>query len=105
MMSPCGVDCSTCRIFQKECNGCFEIQGKAFWTEFIDDDICAIYDCAVNEKKLKHCGSCGELPCRHYFDLADPSYPEEKHIEDTNRRAVLLKELYEQEKKEKKGSK
>lgn len=108
MMSPCGVECSICKLYPAECAGCSAIQGKAFWTAYVSEDVCSIYDCVVNEKKLKHCGSCSELPCRRYFDTRDPSYPEEEHIADTNRRAALLKELNEKEikteiKEEKKG--
>ncbi|MBZ3935589.1 DUF3795 domain-containing protein [Methanimicrococcus blatticola] len=47
--------------------------------------ICAIYDCAVNDKSLKHCGGCEELPCHRYFDNMDPAYTKEEHIADTNR--------------------
>lgn len=34
MISPCGVDCSICDYYKKDCGGCFAIQGKVFWTEY-----------------------------------------------------------------------
>ncbi len=96
-MSPCGVDCGACEYYPNDCGGCFAIKGKVFWTEFVGADICPIYDCAVNDKELKHCGGCNELPCRRYFDNADPAYTEEEHIADTNRRVILLKKIHEGE--------
>lgn len=96
-MSPCGADCSICDYYPKECADCFEIEGKIFWAEFVGADICPIYDCAVNDRALKHCGTCAELPCRRYLDNKDPAYTEEEHITETNRRAVLLKEQAEKE--------
>lgn len=97
MMSPCGVNCSDCAYYPDECGGCASIKGKVFWTAFVNQTACSIYECAVNEKQLTHCGGCAELPCARYFDTIDPASTEEEHIADTNRRVQLLKETARQE--------
>ncbi|MGL4670350.1 MAG: DUF3795 domain-containing protein [Methanobacteriaceae archaeon] len=64
--SCCGVVCSDCEWYPKSCLGCPSIQGKAFWTKYLNKDICDIYQCCINEKKYKDCGECKDLPCEKY---------------------------------------
>lgn len=69
------------------CDGKFfgTVEGKVFWAEYVGRTVCEKYECCVIQKKLAHCGKCGELPCRRY-DLDDPNLsPEEnKRIREEN---------------------
>ena len=58
---------------------------RVFWAEYVGRTVCEKYECCVIQKKLAHCGKCGELPCRRY-DLDDPNLsPEEnKRIREEN---------------------
>jgi len=91
MLSPCGVDCSTCKFLGDNCTGCREIEGRVYWAAYVNADICPLYQCSVNEKKLKHCGECNELPCHIYFDTQDPGMTKEEHEEGIRQRVAILK--------------
>ena len=84
-MSCCGVICSECEYYPGQCPGCQAVEGKVFWAEYVGRTVCEKYECCVIQKKLAHCGKCGELPCRRY-DLDDPNLsPEEnKRIREEN---------------------
>ena len=58
-LSVCGSDCSTCYCFGNLCAGCHTCSGKVFHVP--EGKACAIYDCTVNNKGLKHCGQRGAL--------------------------------------------
>jgi hypothetical protein len=75
MISPCGINCSECTVFGKDCNGCRDCNGIMFWA----DGICPIYECVIIKNKYKNCGECKELPCKIIYDCRDPSIPLEKH--------------------------
>lgn len=51
--SRCGILCSKCRF--TECKGCVNIPNP-FW------GTCPVKICC-EEKKIMHCGECGEFPC------------------------------------------
>lgn len=72
-------------IIRKIAAAVSQFKEKFFGRNIQVKKICAIYDCAVNDKSLKHCGGCEELPCHRYFDNMDPAYTKEEHIADTNR--------------------
>lgn len=72
VVSCCGVVCSACAYYPKECGGCTAIQGGVFWLEYTGGEVCPIYDCCVNGKRLPHCGRCAELPCSRY-EQEDPT--------------------------------
>lgn len=91
VMTVCGVDCSTCEIYGKECKGCDEIKGCVFWTSMIDTKVCPIYNCVVNEKKYKNCGECSSLPCDMYKSLKDPSLSDEEHKLGIEKRVANLR--------------
>jgi hypothetical protein len=75
------------------CAGCNAVEGKIFWTQFMNLDICPIYNCCKNEKQLSHCGLCEELPCELFFSTKDPSFPEEEHLQAIQDRVTMLKSL------------
>ena len=76
----CGAECSTCSFYKITCQGCASQAGKTFWAvEHMPDKICPLFDCAQNQKKIKNCGSCSELPCKMFTDLKDPSMSDEEH--------------------------
>ena len=100
-ISVCGIDCATacaeCNSIHEElknnpCKGCNAMEGKIFWTKFVNLDTCPIYSC-VKEKQLKHCGQCQQLPCNIYFDMKDPSMSDEKHQQSIKDRVEILKKL------------
>lgn len=78
IISCCGVICTDCEHYPKECKGCPDIKGKAYWLEYTGEDICDIYNCCVNEKKFLHCGNCKELPCG-YYESDDPTKSHEEN--------------------------
>ncbi|MBC2396246.1 DUF3795 domain-containing protein [Clostridium tetanomorphum] len=90
IISCCGVVCSECKFFLEDCEGCVGIKGKPFWLKYIDEDICNIYDCCINERKLEHCGKCMDLPCERYFK-DDPTKSPEENAEDRRRQLEQLK--------------
>lgn len=81
VISCCGVACSQCQYYPEDCKGCPTIKGKAFWLEYTNEEICSIYDCCVNQKKLSHCGKCDKLPCNRY-DGSDPTKTEKENNDD-----------------------
>lgn len=90
IISCCGVVCSECKSFSKECKGCPEIKGKVFWLEYTGEDICDIYDCCINEKGLGHCGKCGNLPCERY-SKTDPTKSPEENAADQRKQLEQLR--------------
>lgn len=72
IISCCGVICSECPYYSTDCKGCPTIRGQVFWLEYTGENICGIYDCCVNSKKLEHCGKCEKLPCDR-FNGSDPT--------------------------------
>lgn len=78
-MTLCGTYCEECDHFQNQCQGCESIQGKVYWAPYVGKEICPIYDCCINQRKLSHCGQCLDLPCHIYYDTQDPSLSKEEH--------------------------
>lgn len=81
VISCCGVVCSKCQYYPTECKGCPAIKGKAFWLEYTGQEICEIYECCINVKKLPHCGKCEKLPCDKY-NGSDPTKTTEENNND-----------------------
>jgi hypothetical protein len=75
------------------CSGCNAVEGKLFWTKYLNLDTCPIYNCCRNEKKLTHCGECAELPCQIYFATKDPMQSDEVHQKNIGERVAVLKGL------------
>lgn len=66
--SPCGAVCAECALFPASCAGCARIEGKVHWLQYTGEPVCAVYDCCVNIKKLKHCGNCPRSPLREIYE-------------------------------------
>ena len=77
----CGTDCGECKFLNDKCSGCNNVEGKPFWSEAYNRDICGLFDCCVNKKKLEHCGLCEDLPCEMFLSQRDPSLSD-KEFED-----------------------
>lgn len=90
MLSKCGINCSECYAYTKECAGCEEVSGKPFWTGHIGGGPCPVYKCC-GDKEYTNCGKCSQLPCKEWIDLKDPSLSDEEHMESINKRVKLLK--------------
>lgn len=90
IVSCCGVVCSECGYYPGECGGCPAVRGQVFWLEYTGGDVCEIYDCCVNQKKLEHCGRCGELPCFR-FEGNDPTKSVEENERDHQRQLEQLR--------------
>ncbi|NYB51546.1 MAG: DUF3795 domain-containing protein [Methanobacteriaceae archaeon] len=89
--SPCGLICEECQFFEENCPGCYKIKWKTFWAqEIMPERVCPIFDCAVNEKKYKNCGSCLELPCDIFNQLKDPNISDEEHKISISERVARL---------------
>jgi len=89
----CGCNCSDCPLFNKDCKGCYDIQGKPCWLTEVNLEVCDFYECAVINKKLKHCGECGQIPCDNFWANKNPDWTEEQHKKIVESRTILLKEL------------
>lgn len=53
--------------------------------------VCPMYDCSVNKKGFKDCGTCNELPCRIFLDMKDPNSTEEEHKKSIGERVERLR--------------
>ena len=100
-ISVCGIDCggaciecnsSNPELKESPCMGCNSMEGKIFWTKYINLDVCPIYSCA-KQKQFNHCGKCQHLPCEIYFKIKDPNISEEQHQNSINERVAVLKTL------------
>ena len=87
----CGLDCGDCEHLGTRCEGCANEKGRPFWTSVIGIDICPLYDCCINKKKLEHCGLCPELPCEIFLTLKDPALSEEEFDQSLQERQDALK--------------
>ncbi len=91
LLSVCGCECSKCDYFhKKECPGCNQIQGKVWWTGYVNASCCPIYDC-VKANRIDNCGLCPELPCTSWYDLKDPNLTDEQHNQSIVERVERLK--------------
>ena len=89
MTCVCGAICEGCGHFA-ECGGCDQKQGRVFWTQYIQAEVCPIYQC-VKEQGLEDCGQCSKLPCEIWMELKDPALSEEAHQRSIRERADRLK--------------
>jgi hypothetical protein len=92
MISVCGVNCEGCPHLNNGCIGCDVLEGKVYWTQYIDTDVCPLYKC-VKEKGYQNCGDCSQIPCELWFSLKDPSWSEEEHQKSIQDRLSVLKGL------------
>lgn len=92
MLSPCGVKCDECKEYNRTCQGCRAIAGEVFWAQYVNQTICPIYDCCINQKRHADCGKCEKLPCQIYYDTQDPSITLEEHEAGINLRVSLLRD-------------
>ncbi|RGU92523.1 DUF3795 domain-containing protein [Clostridium sp. AF15-17LB] len=90
IISCCGVICSECQYFPKECSGCPTVRGHVFWLEYTGEEVCEIYKCCVNEKNLAHCGECEMLPCDNY-NGSDPTKTKEENENDFIKQLAQLR--------------
>jgi hypothetical protein len=94
----CGLWCDDCDHFEKDCQGCTEAGGCAFWTQYVDVDSCPVYTCCVQERGLPHCGYCEELPCERHTRFSDPDVSsKEREIELKQQVEELLRRKRETE--------
>lgn len=69
---PCGSYCDNCLCLKrKECAGCVETNGKPFYIDQTEKDVCPVWECAI-ERKVEHCGMCSDFPCDMYLDWYCP---------------------------------
>lgn len=94
VISCCGCVCSDCPQYPEHCAGCPNVEGKAYWLAYTDEEVCGIYNCCVKDKKYAHCGNCKELPCIHY-DGEDPTKSKEENLADHIKQLEQLKKLRE----------
>ncbi len=92
LAAACGLYCGPCQYLGNKCNGCGHEKGNPFWTSHAKVEICPLYDCCVNRKKLEHCGLCPELPCTMFKEFHDPSLsPEEAKKSVLARQSELMR--------------
>lgn len=54
-------------------------------------EVCPLHDCCHNQKKLEHCGVCGDLPCSKFLELRDPNMSDEEFEKSLDSRRKELK--------------
>ena len=92
IISACGLICSDCEFFEKQCGGCYTVKGSTFWAnEMMPTKICPLFDCSVNTRGHKSCGDCDELPCSTFLQMKDPSQSDEEHEKTLKIRIERLK--------------
>jgi hypothetical protein len=87
----CGIDCGACKFLGEQCKGCGHEEGKPFWAAQIPGGICPLYECCHNQKRLEHCGTCIDFPCKMFTDLRDPNMTDEEFQESLSDRLTSLK--------------
>lgn len=90
MLTVCGIDCSGCSLFGKECSGCRELCGRVYWVQYIGAEVCPLVQCC-EDKGVSDCGKCSELPCGKWYDLKDPNISEDDHLTSIHERVAVLK--------------
>ena len=92
ILSACGLICNECEYFGNKCDGCIAVNGSTFWAkEMMPSKVCPMYDCSVNKKGFKNCGSCSELPCSIFLGMKDPNSTDEEHRKSISERVLRLK--------------
>lgn len=89
-ISPCGTICSDCIDYPQNCSGCLALQGKVHWVNFVNLEICPLYDCPVNQHNYKTCAECANIPCQKWKDLKDPDITDEIFNEEITKRLENL---------------
>jgi len=93
VIAACGASCTDCRAYQKECVGCSELRGQVPWMVYVNEKVCPIYDCCVNERKHERCNECSELPCKRYYQYRDPELSDEANAKLNDLRIGMLRSL------------
>ena len=88
--SPCGAVCAECALYPAACAGCAKIAGKAPFLQYTGQPVCAVYDCCINNRKLKNCGGCPLLPCEKF--TKDPTISDEENAAHLRAMVARLKE-------------
>lgn len=71
LVAPCGLYCGECLGFQDgRCQGCLSRKGLCLKYS----KICKIYDCCLNEKKIRFCNECKNFPCENFDFFKDGEY-------------------------------
>ena len=92
-ISCCGIVCTDCAAYPRECSGCNAVKGAPYWLSEGSGEVCPLYGCCVGGKKFLRCGSCKELPCSKFFELEHPTTDKEERRFDIINRVSLLRSL------------
>lgn len=87
----CGIYCGSCHFLGEQCKGCGYVDGKPFWTVQVPSGVCPLHDCCRNQRHLEHCGLCGDLPCKIFLELRDPSWTDEEFRKSLEERQTSLR--------------
>ena len=89
-IAPCGAVCELCDLYPLKCAGCRNIKGKVHWLSYTGADVCPVFDCCVNGKNQKNCGTCENLPCEKF--TKDPTVSDEQNRENLRKMIKRLKQ-------------
>lgn len=87
--APCGAVCAECGRFPEQCGGCRTIHGRVYWLEFTGGTQCPVYECCAEQKRLRDCGGCENLPCSRF--TKDPTLSDEQNEENLKKMIGRLK--------------
>lgn len=92
-VSCCGLVCDECGSYKKECEGCWETNGKPQWVQSLELRACPFYLCCKIEKELNSCGQCNKMPCEKFSDIRDPSISDVEFNSELENRIKRLKNV------------
>ena len=90
-VSCCGTECANCDYYGTMCQGCNASFGKVVHAP--EGQACPIYECTINQKKLKGCGACSNVPCDIWRKTKDPSFAEEEFEQNIQERVNRLRKV------------
>lgn len=87
----CGIYCGSCKYLGEQCKGCGHVGGKPFWSEHVPGGVCFLHDCCSVQRKLEHCGLCGDFPCMTFLQARDPEMSDEQFKASVEARQEALR--------------
>jgi hypothetical protein len=71
-LAACGLDCNSCGLSPKKCNGCHGPDDKVWSPQ------CKMRSCCYKTRKLSNCSECTTFPCEHVIAFENDTYAHHK---------------------------
>ncbi|MBN1532126.1 MAG: DUF3795 domain-containing protein [Spirochaetes bacterium] len=88
----CGNDCTECQYYRERCEGCVFRKGRPFWVNYAAGEVCTLYRCCMEQKRLAHCGLCVQFPCETFMNMeqSNPDMSPDQAKESAKKRRLAL---------------